>query len=373
MMDLFSSVRNVSSAPPVISRTRRLFFRAGRLTTMSSAAFLKLTFAIVLGLTGFIVLVNISFDIYGLFRNAAGRELPVYHNERVAKYLLSYRYVPANFNTIVIGTSLSANLDLSPYAEGSSYKTYNASVMGANVSELTPILTKCLEGGVKNVILCVSPYMIKNAGEKEVELNKKLYYSALASKNLLETYTVAGLRYFNVLPGKYPKGQIDKNGVNRFESLFAGGPVEKKIDVVLKKERDKDFALDKKAIEELHHLFLLLEENAVQYLIYFHPVPSKFYEGKKTHYKSFEDKVRALLPDSTKLLNFNSGEYSWFTGNNKNYIDHGHLSPSGARTVSKLLSDQLREKKDPYSTEGIVRNSFSPKPGKSGNKGGGGN
>jgi hypothetical protein len=358
-MDL-SSLRNVSSAPPAITKTRRLI-RTNSSTAMSSGAFLKLTIGMVLGLAGFIVLVNITFDIYGLFRNVAGRELPVYHNERVSKYLLSYRYIPKNYNTIIIGTSLSANLDLSPYLKATPRIAYNASVMGANVSELTPILKKCLEGGVKNVILCVSPYMIKNAGEKEVELNKKLYYSAFASKNLLETYTVAGLRYFNVLPRKYPRGQIDKNGVNRFESLFAGAPVERKIDLVLEKERNKDFAFDEKAMEELHQLFRLLDDNKVHYLIYFHPVPSKFYDGKRTHYRSFEGKVRALLSDSSRLVNFNSSEYSWFTGNNKNYIDHGHLSPQGASTLSKKLSDQLLEEKGSYSNHRMVtRQSLVP-------------
>lgn len=343
-MDLFSSTRNVSSAPMVISKTKRIL-RAGS-TTMSAAAFLRLTFGMTLGVVSSIVLLNIALDIYGLFRNAAGRELPVYHNERVAKYLLSYHYVPENFNTIIIGTSLSANLDLSPYLEVTNHKAYNASVMGANVSEIAPILENCLEGGVRNVIFCVSPYMIKNAGEKEVELNEKLHYGALGSKNLLETYFVAGLRYFNVVPSKYPKGQIDMNGVNRFELFFSAGTVEEKIDLVLEKERDKDFAFDQKAMEELRDLFLRLQDKAVHYLIYFHPVPSRFYEAKREHYKSFEDKVLALMPDSSRLVNFNGSEYSWFTRNNKNYIDHGHLSPDGARTISKILSDRVREGKD---------------------------
>lgn len=353
-MDLFSSIRDVSSAPMVISKTKRIL-GAGSTTKMSSAAFLRLTLGIVIALAGSIVVINISLDIYGLFRNAAGRELPVYHNERVAKYLLSYHYVPDNFNTIIIGTSLSANLDMSPYLKATNNKAYNASVMGANVSELMPILKKCIEGGVSNVILCVSPYMIKNVGGKEVELNEKLYYSALGSKNLIETYTVAGLRYFNVFPSKFPKGQIDKNGVNRFESLFGKGAVEEKIDRVLGREKDKDFTMDQKAMEELRDLILLMEDNAVRYLVYFHPVPSKFYEGKREHYQLFEGKVRALLPDATRLVNLNSSEYSWFTDNTSNYIDHGHLSPEGARTVSKMLSDLLHGGKD----HGIVRKGSS--------------
>jgi len=354
---MFSSTRDVSSPPMPTAKTKRMFF-ADTTRTMSPAAFLKLTVGVAIGLASLIVVVNITLDIYGLFRSAEGRDLPVYHNERVAKYLMSYRYIPENFNTIVIGTSLSANLNLSSYFDGTDFRVYNASVMGANVSELTPILKNCLDGGVRNVILCVSPYMIKNSGGKEVELNEKLYYSALGSKNLIETYVVAGLRYFNVLPSKYPKGQIDGNGVNRFESFYSGGSVEEKIQLVLRKEGNENFALDEKAVNELKNLFLMLEEKNVQYLVYFHPVPVEFYQGKREQYESFERKVKALLPDESRLINLNDSQYSFFTDNHTNYIDHGHLSPQGARTISKILSDRLQHGAGQYASR-VVDNGSS--------------
>ena len=50
--------------------------------------------------TAAIAAVNAAADIYGLYRNPAGRRLPVYGDARVAKYLLSQRYVPENFNAI---------------------------------------------------------------------------------------------------------------------------------------------------------------------------------------------------------------------------------------------------------------------------------
>jgi hypothetical protein len=49
------------------------------------------------------------------------------------------------------------------------------------------------------------------------------------------------------------------------------------------------------------------------------------------------------LPDSSRLVNLNDSQYSFFTDNHTNYIDHGHLSPQGARTISKILSDRLQE------------------------------
>src|SRR5688500_16644008 len=71
--------------------------------------------------------VNIWIDIYGLFLPVKGREIQVYNNDRISKYLLSYRYIPQNFNVAILGTSLSANLDVTVYNRKQNlFKIYNA-------------------------------------------------------------------------------------------------------------------------------------------------------------------------------------------------------------------------------------------------------
>ena len=61
---------------------------------MTTRKWLTETIGAAVSLLIVIVLVNMSIDIYGLFRDAKGRHLPVYGDERVAKYLLSEKYVP---------------------------------------------------------------------------------------------------------------------------------------------------------------------------------------------------------------------------------------------------------------------------------------
>ena len=51
---------------------------------------------------------HIALDIYGLFRPVAGREIRIYHEERISKYLLMQRYVPANYNGLIIGIGAMA-------------------------------------------------------------------------------------------------------------------------------------------------------------------------------------------------------------------------------------------------------------------------
>lgn len=338
MNRLFVFVRTAPVSQPTIASPTSVDRRDCK--QMSARRFLLVTGICVSIALAAIVAINVYLDIYGLFRSSEGRRLPVYHNERISKYLLSYNYIPDNYERILIGTSLSANVDLSE-AGVTGIRTYNASVMGANVSELKPIIENCIRGGVRQVVFCVSPYMAKTSGAKEVELNSKLYYGALGSRLLLETYFVAMVRKHQWSPSKYPKNQISADGVNRFESLFNYGDVQPKIQTVLAAERNEPFTQHAAALRDLRDIFDLLEKNNVNYRAYFHPVPAVFYHGKQNHYRDFEHEIYSLVPDPDKLINFNADEYAAFTKDFSNYIDHGHFSPNGAKAFSRLLHQRL--------------------------------
>lgn len=99
---------------------------------------------LVLSGIGTILAGNVLIDIFGLFRPVKGRKIRIHHNERISKYLLSFRYIPRNFNTIIIGTSLSDNLDVASYNHSNNrLKIYNSSVMGANIFDVCPVAKKC--------------------------------------------------------------------------------------------------------------------------------------------------------------------------------------------------------------------------------------
>src|ERR1700712_5296696 len=105
-------------------------------------------------IVGLIAGLNYYIDIYGLFRGKKDRVM--YINERTSKYLFSMRYIPENFEGFIIGPSLSANLN--PEAIRS-YKVYNASIMGANISELNYLVDNLIEKGkMKFAIICLGPY-----------------------------------------------------------------------------------------------------------------------------------------------------------------------------------------------------------------------
>src|SRR5207248_1636563 len=79
---------------------------------MTARRWLLLTFSI----PGLAVAVTAALawavDPYGVLRDPTGRRLSVFLFERKARFLMSRRYVPANFDGLLIGPSSSANWDV---------------------------------------------------------------------------------------------------------------------------------------------------------------------------------------------------------------------------------------------------------------------
>jgi len=207
-------------------------------------------------------------------------------------------------------------------------------MMGANISEVKTVTEKAIAGGIRNIVFCVSPYQFKNTGAKEVELNNKLYYGALGSWNLYETYGVAFIRHFNLMPQKFPKEHISVDGVNNFTSRYRAVDVAERIRQVADIHRGKDFVMDSLAVAEFKTLIENFKRQDIHFLIYFHPVPEELYEAQYDAYHEFEEMVHAVVGDHSKMIDFNDGSWNWFTQDNTYYIDNGHLSEQGAERIT---------------------------------------
>jgi hypothetical protein len=311
---------------------------------MSAGLFLRIVFGASLISVVCLVGVNIWIDIYGLFLPVKGREIPVYNNDRISKYLLSHRYIPQNFDVAILGTSLSANLDVSGYnRKENKFRIYNASVMGANISELRPIAEKLVEGGIKKMIICFSPYMVRDSGTKQIRFGPKIYFGALGSKNLYETYVVAIIRRYELMPHKFPKNQIDEFGVNHYQDLFRAHDIKLRIAATIKENRNISMSIDPVALRELRDFLTVLSDNGVDYLGYFHPVPIEILESKYSDYQKFKAAVMEIVGDEERLVDLNNFNYKRFTSDYSNYVDQGHLSEKGQQIVSSILFEKLNE------------------------------
>ena len=294
-------------------------------------------------LVGISIMVNYLINIFGVFGVAQDKKIQVYHNERVSKYLFSYNYIPDNFNSLLIGPSLSDNIDVSSTPEG--IDLYNASIMGANITELSPIVRNCVEKGqIKHVIICLHPYLTKDAGSKGASFDEKTYFGAFGSLNLYQTYALAVIREFNLMPTKFPNNQIAWYGTNHYNDFFRVSDIQERIKEEAEMHTNEPIKSNELAMKELGSLVTLLSDAGVNVLGYFHPVPWDIFESNRVSYLQYQNEIQKLLQGKAQIIDFNQTNYESFTKDYSNYIDHGHLSEKGQEqimnTLIRNLSDQ---------------------------------
>jgi hypothetical protein len=154
---------------------------------------------------------NYYIDIFGLFRGTGNRK--VYINERTSKYLYSYRYIPENYDAVLIDylflRILTPNL--------LRLNVYNASIMSANITELNLLMENILsKGKMKAVIICLDPYITKDHGRKTSTMIPQEYWGALGSTNLLRTYLFYFIRKYNLIPSQYASDLHNEVGWDNF-------------------------------------------------------------------------------------------------------------------------------------------------------------
>ena len=279
---------------------------------------------------GALMALNAYLDVYGLFLGRKDRV--VYINERTTKYLFSFRYIPENFDGFIIGPSLSANLNPQVLQ---TYKVYNASIMGANISELDYLVNNiCEKGHMKVAIVCLDPYLTKDFGKKSANIDPKEYWGALGSTNLVKTYTLYFVRKFNLLPGKYAQNIYNNtSGWNNFELEMKNLDAEKAIQEKIKTKAPESTDINIQAYEQLRTTLATLRVHNIKVIGYFSPVPYQLRKIGAEGYDKFEARIGALFTERDILINLNDEKYKDITSDYHYYIDHGHLSAQGQAFV----------------------------------------
>src|SRR5438874_2296152 len=132
---------------------------------MTSRRWLISLLAIVLSGIALCAAAAYFIDPYGLLRNSSGRALSIFFAERKAKFLMSKRYVPSNFQGLVIGPSASANWDLSVVA---GTRMFNESLDGGNAREEKILVDQALRrGNYRLAVLILHPIMTASHDAKE--------------------------------------------------------------------------------------------------------------------------------------------------------------------------------------------------------------
>lgn len=291
-------------------------------------------FAKTIGVTALLVvavaLLNACIDLYGLFRNPQGRHLAGYGDDRVAKYLLSERYVPSNFNALVIGSSVSANWDTSGIE---SYRMYNESLDGGNIVEEKTISDRALiSSRIKLVLLVVHPFLTSSHDFETIHVGPRENVGALGSQNLLDAYKDKSRGH-----GHNKTQTFDESGV------FVLGDTHREMNAVLRKVMDpvSGFKIDPIALQAEHDVVAELHAAKIAVVFVIPPIFQELLSSRSAQLAAYTDVILRDKTSNDKILDFAAPEFTEFRNNEENFSDGVHLTRAGAVSVVGLINRQL--------------------------------
>ena len=291
-------------------------------------------FARTIGLTALLVLtiasVNAGIDLYGIFRDSRGRHIAGYGDDRVAKYLLSERYVPSNFNALVIGSSVSANWDTSRI---DSYNFYNESLDGGNIVEEKTICDRALiSPRIKLVLLVVHPFLTSSHDFETIHVSPRENVGALGSQYLLDAYKDKLRGY-----GHNKTQTFDESGV------FVLRDTHREMNAVLRKVMDpvSGFKVDPIALQAEHDVVAELHAAKIAVVFVIPPISQKLLSSRSAQLAAYSDVILRDKTSSDNVLDFTASEFVEFRKNEENFSDGVHLTTAGAASVVGLINRHL--------------------------------
>jgi len=299
-------------------------------------AFLLLALALLL-----IVGIHYWWDPYGIWQEVTGKRIKMIESARTTKYLMGFNYIPSNFNGLLIGPSLSADMNTQLIQN---YKIYNVSFNGGNITELSIVVRNILEHdknkNIKFVIFCLNTYMTKNHGEKSTALDPRYYLGTLGSIDTL------GLLYSKYKKSLDPKGDKfhdstygfidhDKREKNQNSQKMLFEKLEK-----MRKGEEK-LVLDATAMQEFKALVAYIRGKKIKIFAYTYPRQYDMYMLWKDDYNRIYEAQKDLFTKEDVLFDFNDHRFNAFRKDYASYIDGSHLSQKGATIVLKEIKKQL--------------------------------
>ena len=279
---------------------------------------------------------NLYFDKFGLVKQKD--EILITDNERYSKYLLSYKYIPENYNGILIGPSVSANLNTSNI---SNYKIYNSSINGGNFSELKLISEKPLQSNkIKFLIICLHPYATKNSNLKTNQINSKFYWLNLVGIEPI-SYKIKSLFKKNL--NNVNTFHSSKDGYNDFNLLNQNIDFKNIIKSTKNNQNhNENIFIDPQSLKDLQTIINNAHKNDVKIISYFFPYYFELLEKQKKSgsWDVYKNIISKLFLEEDILIDMNEDEYEHINKDITSYSD-GHLSYIGADKVIKEIEKKL--------------------------------
>jgi hypothetical protein len=281
-------------------------------------------------------------DFYGLFRDSQGRKLRFYSNERTTKYLFGMRYIPDNFDGVLLGSSITDNWDTKAIR---GCRVYNASIAGSNISEQRLIAENIFaRRKIPLAIFCIHPYLTATHGRKSGFMHPREYWGALGSIQLASEYASMGLvrmgkrkvecddfgRYafkVNAQQARVWKSRITADTVN---TGSVRDPADGRVIPF-------NYVVDSAAVDEYRATLDLARANGARIIAFIPPFHAENYRIHREALRAYLSIMRSLFRPEERILDFNDPRYASWTEVHENFQDGSHLSPAAAAYFSSQL------------------------------------
>lgn len=292
---------------------------------MTSKKWITLTAATVFAILCVNFAVAILMDPYGLFRDPRGRQLRVVFEGRKAKYLLSKRYVPANYDGLLIGPSSSENWDP---AAISGVTMYNDSVLGSNAYEEKRIVDQALPTGQFKLALCILyPTMTSNHALQD-GLDAVTTVEALGSIHLFINEVA---QIFSAI--HLPAGRLSAaDGTTPLRALPQNF-------VEIQYEANY-FQLDPVAVDSYRQMVHELTSRGTRVVYIIPPLYEPCLRLNAVAFDAYKRRVQQLLPQAP-VLDLDGREFDAFRKDANNYLDCVHVNAKGAAKIDTYLAQLI--------------------------------
>ena len=299
---------------------------------MRPATWLLTTFLGIVIVSAAVIAFNVYIDAYGIFSNPAGRKIAVYGDERISKYLLSDRYVPANFDGVLIGSSVSANWNLTPMQSG---RFYNESLNGGNIVEESALADRLIgKPSIRTALLIVHPFLTNSHSFETVALTEREKTAALGSQSLWAAYQ-------EMLKVRYRHATLlsDPAGTMRFAQP------RRDLNPVLTRMMapGRDFDIDPIAWKAYRDLVAKLRSSSTAVVFIVPPTYEGLLAPKREAFGKYLDAARQhFIRPTDKVIDLGGPGFEAFRDARSKFTDGVHLTDQGAAEVVAFIDRQLR-------------------------------
>ena len=305
---------------------------------MTSKQFIAAFLAGAAGIAAVVVPLNMYVDVYGIFRPAHGRRLSLYGEERLAKYLHTFRYIPENFDGVLLGSSVSDNLETDRLGP---YRIYNASINGGNIEDLKPLAENLFRRGeLQLTVFCIHRYLTLDHVKKTDLMNPRQYWGALGSPQLIAAY-VSGL----AIRGGFLQPAYEECGARRSgsdDAVQSRKAIGDALDGIARGTAlAGNYTIDPVALSELKGILAAARRHSRRILVFHPPLPAAVLAVRTAQFEHYRDTINALLQPGDLLVDFNGPQYAEMRADYGNFVDAVHLSHAGASQVSSELGKAL--------------------------------